>query len=573
MNKIQLYFRSIFGLQDGPNNFWEVNERKYRRLSLTLFLAMISIALGPVATTAILSYNNYLNLLQAEEKDQLQWRLEGSVKAFNSMINSLLAKIQYNAENSSYQELVDDNKLIQTFYRTKGQFPFVTDLGVIDQNGIQQGYSGPYELKGQDYSKEKWFREIFSNSPYMSSVYLGNREVEHFAIAVSKVNPANGKSWILRATVDAKALQGFVHTIKTNASEDLFLINNEGILQTNSLTLGKALTPYTYQTFLQETPTLSINNETFFHAIGKIEGTPWSLVLVEKRYLHHEKWVSFKRRLILLLICCSGISLIVVYFLVSTFRKKLRQTDEIQMNIIKEAEHTNKLASIGRLAAGVGHEINNPLAIINQKNGLAEDLLELSPNFEHKTTITNCLKSINQSIDRCKAITHRLLGFARRSEIVMEPVQLNDIIKEVLTFLDNTIIHNKIQMELRLEPDLPLVNGDHNQLQQVFLNIINNAIDAIGKNGDITILTCNIAGDIQVIIQDSGHGISEKNLAHIFEPFYTTKETGKGTGLGLSITYGLIKDMGGDISVKSQLGKGTAFTISLPMSKEKNDNE
>lgn len=526
MNKVQSYIRSIAGNSSKAGSFREANERKYRRLSVTLFLAMISIALGPVATTALLSYQNYLNLLQVEEIDQLQWRLEGAISSFNSMIDSLQAKIEYNAENNNYEELLDEDKLTYIFHRIKGQFPFVTDLGLIDQNGIQQTYSGPYDFKGQDYSEEEWFLNVFKNSLYVSSVYLGNRGVEHFAIAVSKISPQNKRSWVLRATIDAKALQRFVHTIKTSATEDLFLINDEGILQTDSLTFSKALTPYNYQKLLQETPTLSINGETFFHTIGKIEGTPWSLVLIEKRYIHHEKWVSFKRRLIFLLICCSGISLFVVYWLVSAFRKQLRKTDEIQMNIIKEAEHTNKLASIGRLAAGVGHEINNPLAIIDQKNGLAEDLLELSPDFEHKTTISNCLKSIERSISRCKTITHRLLGFARRSEVIMEPVQLNDIIKEVLTFLDNSIIHNKIQMELRLERDLPMVDGDRNQLQQVFLNIINNAIDAIGKNGDITILTSSLNGDIEVMIQDTGHGMSEEHLAHIFEPFYTTKETG-----------------------------------------------
>ena len=240
--------------------------------------------------------------------------------------------------------------------------------------------------------------------------------------------------------------------------------------------------------------------------------------------------------------------------------------------MLSEAEHTNKLASIGRLAAGVGHEINNPLAIIDQKTGLIEDLLLMSSaDFEHKETIQGCLKVINQSIERCKAITHRLLGFARRTDVRQEILQVNDVIKEVLTFLDNSMTFRKIAIKLQLDENLSPVTSDQLQLQQIFLNIINNAIDAIDKEGEITIMSHMLAGDVRVVIQDNGPGIAPEILPHIFEPFYTTKETGKGTGLGLSITYGLVKKLGGEITVHSRVGQGTAFTITIPLQSKKND--
>ncbi len=123
-------------------------------------------------------------------------------------------------------------------------------------------------------------------------------------------------------------------------------------------------------------------------------------------------------------------------------------------------------------------------------------------------------------------------------------------------------------MNFKLQEDLPLISSDHLQLQQVFLNIINNAIDAIGKDGLVTIMTHIVAGEVRVVIQDNGSGIDNDILPHIFEPFFTTKETGKGTGLGLSITYGLVKKLGGDITVRSHIGQGTAFTITLPIHSE-----
>ncbi len=246
----------------------------------------------------------------------------------------------------------------------------------------------------------------------------------------------------------------------------------------------------------------------------------------------------------------------------------IRKADEIQIGMMQEAEHKDKLASIGRLASGVAHEINNPLAIINQKTGLVEDILEFSSDFDQKPMILDSLKSINNSVERCKAITHRLLGFARRTEVLFEHLGVNETIKEVLQFLENSMMYNRIKLDLKLQDDLPQIYSDRLQLQQIFLNIINNAIDAIGKDGTISIITNLIAGEVRVVIQDDGGGISEDLLPRIFEPFFTTKETGKGTGLGLSITYGLIKKLGGDITVRSNVGKGTAFTITLPIDME-----
>lgn len=217
----------------------------------------------------------------------------------------------------------------------------------------------------------------------------------------------------------------------------------------------------------------------------------------------------------------------------------------------------------------MAHEINNPLAIINQKTGLVEDILNITPDFDHKHTVLESLKSIDNSVERCKAITHRLLGFARRTEVLYQHIDVNETIREVLKFLEKEMMYSRIELDLQLQDNLPNIYSDRLQIQQVLLNIINNAIDAIGKDGTISIISNLIAGEVRIVIQDDGSGIPEDMLSQIFEPFFTTKETGKGTGLGLSITYGLVKKLGGDITVRSNVGKGTAFTITLPVKVEK----
>ncbi len=549
-----------------------LHQRSYSQFRLLLFLVMIAIAMGPVIMTAGLGYYNYKDLLQKEERGQLEARLTGSSHAIEALIDSLKSVVVFVARKNRYVELTTGKNLEELFARIKRQYEYFADLGVINESGIQQTYWGPYDLEGTDYSKEEWFKEVIDKGVYISHVYTGYRHVPHFAIAVANHDPTTKKTWVLRATIDAVTLQNFVNTIKTNASDDLFLVDDAGYLQTSSENYGQSLTQLVADIKPGLQQGVSKEGENIFYAMGKIKNTPWSVILVEKRYVHHQDWVTFRSRLLIIVIACLVINLLVVYGLVTMLTNLIRKADEMQLTMLQEAEHTDKLASIGRLAAGVGHEINNPLAIINQKTGLAEDLILISPDFEHKKAIEGCLKVIDQSVERCKAITHRLLGFARRADVHDEVLQVNDVIKEVMQFLENSLMHSRIRLELQLQEDLPLITSDHLQLQQIFLNIINNAIDAIGKDGLVNIMTHLVAGEVRVVIQDNGSGIDSEILPHIFEPFFTTKETGKGTGLGLSITYGLVKKLGGDITVRSHVGQGTAFTITLPIHSEEHDN-
>jgi two-component system NtrC family sensor kinase len=230
---------------------------------------------------------------------------------------------------------------------------------------------------------------------------------------------------------------------------------------------------------------------------------------------------------------------------------------------------TEKFAVIGKFAAGVAHEINNPLAIINEKAGLMKDIIELSEDFPNKDKFLGLLDAVFNSVNRCRVITHRLLGFARRTDIIPEAIDINNLIKEVLKFLEKEILFKGIRLESNLRRDLPELETDRIQLQQVFLNIIKNAIDAVEEGGFIRIST-DIKDDniVRVSIKDNGHGIPKEILKHIFEPFFTTKEKGKGTGLGLSITYGIIKRLGGNIFVESEVNKGTTFTVEIPIKTE-----
>jgi len=245
----------------------------------------------------------------------------------------------------------------------------------------------------------------------------------------------------------------------------------------------------------------------------------------------------------------------------SSLELAIKNLHEKQEQLI-EAE---KLASIGTLAAGVAHEINNPLAIINEKAGLIQDFLGSAGPFSGKERVLSLLEGVGQSVKRCSTITHRLLGFARRMDVVPESLDLDDTLREVLDFLDSEILFKDIHVERTSNALFP-ITSDREQLQQVFLNIIKNAVDATDRGGHIWISTAPFENRaVLVSIRDDGPGISKERLRRIFEPFFTTKDRTKGTGLGLSVSYGLMRKLGGTIRVESEVGVGTTFTVEVPV--------
>lgn len=236
----------------------------------------------------------------------------------------------------------------------------------------------------------------------------------------------------------------------------------------------------------------------------------------------------------------------------------------------EELEHSERLAAIGRIAAGITHEINNPLAIINESANWTVEVLEdihclsLEERNELQTTVTNIIEQTK----RCQAITRGLLGFARKSETAAVPVDLHKLLENTLFLLSYEVKYLPIRFEKRFAPNLPEIISDPQLLEQVFVNLLTNAIQAIkeksSKDGQISLTTESDENTVSIHVEDNGVGIAENKINKIFDIFYTSKPTGKGTGLGLALCNDIIKKLGGIITVKSQVGKGTVFTVRLP---------
>src|SRR3989339_865306 len=250
----------------------------------------------------------------------------------------------------------------------------------------------------------------------------------------------------------------------------------------------------------------------------------------------------------------------------STLEKKVNEKTEEIREAQAQLVHSEKLASLGRMAAGVAHEINSPLT------GIVTFAHLLQKKFDAGKQEREDIDVIIDQANRCSNIIKGLLEFARASTADKTAVNINDILNSSLNIVRNKADFFNVKIVTNYEEQLYCVKADTSQLQQVFLNMIVNAGDAMDGKGTITVSTKNITengGDfIEIEFRDTGSGITDKNLVKIFEPFFTPKPVGKGPGLGLAVSYGIIQEHGGNIFVKTKLGKGTSFFIKLPANKE-----
>jgi len=222
-----------------------------------------------------------------------------------------------------------------------------------------------------------------------------------------------------------------------------------------------------------------------------------------------------------------------------------------------------KLAAVGEMAAGIAHELNNPLTSVT---GFAELLLN---DMEDGSASRADLELVLHEARRARDVVRRLLDFARQSESTRARVSINEIVDDVVALTRHLVHTGGVQLQLRLSENLPWVSVDQNQMKQVLLNLVHNALQAMPNGGEMEISTGVLTRDhrewVTVSVRDTGVGIPPDVQARIFEPFYTTKGKQGGTGLGLSVTYGIVTDHGGQIDVESQPGQGSCFSVRLPL--------
>ena len=450
------------------------------------------------------------------------------------------------------------------------------DLGLVDDSGHQIAYAGPYELEEADYSQAQWLRKALDNKTTISDVFLGKRGFPHFIVTVRILH--NNQTWVLRSTIDFEAFTNLVQNMRIGQTGFAFIMNKEGELQTQA----PKETMFDTHTYLQlaegvQDDVLVTSNRIEGHgqcmlAIAPLKNGQWLFAYQQQA---SEIFAGLNKALLLamiiVLIGILGITLTGVILssrMISRIQTINAEKEAMNLQVIQ----AGKMAAVGELAAGIAHEINNPVAIMVEEAGWVEDLLEddkLS-NSENAQEIKRALHEITIQGQRSKDITHKLLSFARKTDSRVQEVDVAELIEEILGVSRQRAKFCSVTVHTQIQPDLPPVQASPTEMQQVLLNLINNAIDAMEgmQEGELTIRAEHRDHKVVVEMEDTGLGIPQKDQERIFEPFYTTKAVGKGTGLGLSICYGIVEKMGGHIRIKSRLGAGSTFILELPVAED-----
>lgn len=539
-------------------------------------MVIITVSFAPlVLITGLIGYYFHTSY-QSKVLDHLVELVEKHKQSIDAFLYERLSGIALIARTFDFEQLSNETFLREKLSILREEYGGIfVDLGFVSDQGIQIAYAGPFELRRAMYSDAEWFKKAMQSHVFISDVFTGLRGMPHFIVAVKRTY--GSREWLLRATVDFVAFNSLVESTKMGTTGSAFILNRAGEFQTRPRTealvqrerlldlMSKRPLEERVAAFQQKDP----SGKNFLYVLTPLKNGEWILVYQQDEDDAYADLYR-ARRWAFLIVLLGGLGIVATSAALSRrMVHRIERADREKEMMNEQVIEAGKLASVGELAAGIAHEINNPVAIMVEEAGWIEDLLE-----DQETSATANVDELRRAVRqiqtqgrRCKEITHKLLSFARKTDPKLKEVQLNDLVREMVALCEQRARFGNVRVELHLDPGLPAVCASPSEMQQVLLNLINNALDAMEKTGGKIEITTRLDGARVVVdVADTGPGIPRANLGRIFDPFFTTKPVGKGTGLGLSICYGIIHKMGGDISVQSAVGMGTVFHIRLPIS-------
>ncbi|SDK85873.1 His Kinase A (phospho-acceptor) domain-containing protein [Maridesulfovibrio ferrireducens] len=559
--------------------FWNADKKSagpykslfdYQRIWRLCFVILVVVSLVPLFILAFIDFNVTRVAINSENMLRGARTTSNTRRAVAYFLEERKSALQLIVQLDDFRSFQRKERLAEMLRALKNSFGGFIDLGIIDEDGKQLAYVGPYNLEGKDYKGQAWFKQATDQGTYISDVFLGFRDSPHLVIAVKHYTD-NEHYKIYRATLDTTQFNGILSSLDLSEGADAFLVNNAGIMQTPSKWNGDVFSKISFslpeKSFRTKVEEIQIKKDLpAIVGYAYIEGTPFILMVVKPEAELMGAWQGSRDTLTWISTISVAVILLVMWAVASYMVERIYMADMTRSKLLQQMEHHNRMASIGRLAAGVAHEINNPLAIINEKAGLLKDLFTFNKAYEVDARVLGLLDSVIGSVERCGRITKRLLGFSRQDDVELRPVYPKTIVETVLSFLNKEAEYRSINVSVDVESGIYEIVTDRGKLEQVLLNLISNAFQAMKDGGALQVKVARADNNrINFSVKDDGCGIPATDLKRIFEPFYSTKKQTGGTGLGLSITYGLVQDLGGLMVVESELGMGTEFRFSLPV--------
>jgi two-component system, NtrC family, sensor kinase len=554
----------------------EQAEAYYKSLTRKIvFLVVVASAVPLVLISATIRY-----YFQASYQDKVREHLQVLVKKYrqniDTFLNDKMADIGQLAMSFPFEQLNDSGFLSERLSTLRAMYgrSFV-DLGVVDARGVQTAYAGPFKLEHADYSQAQWFKDAMEHHEYVSDVFPGLRGIPHFIVTIRQQH--QGAYWILRATVDFEAFNSLVENIRIGSTGFAFILNKKGEFQTKPRSesvasrepfLSFLATRQEVKDEVEVTERPDESGSDYIYVMSPLKNGDW-LLGYQQSAADAYSAVYAARRFAIIIFVVGVLGMAAVAVLLSNrIVKHIARADREKEMMQEKVIEAGKLVSVGELAAGIAHEINNPVAVMVEEAGWIQDLLEEEDlkACQNLDEFKRALNQIRTQGNRCKQITHKLLSFARKTDPRPAEVQVNDLIEEVIALCQQRARYGNVKIVANLAKDLPTATISPTEVQQVLINMVNNGLDAIDeKGGEVVISTKFVDDGIVIDVADNGPGIPEAILPRIFDPFFTTKPVGKGTGLGLSICYGIISKIGGSITVNSATGIGTTFHIQIPV--------
>ena len=545
-----------------------------------VFLGIVFVPLVPYLMALIIAYILFFNSLSDKSHSAMRRIVQYQAQFIDRYLEERRNDLAFILQSFSRDELSDPEilkKLLQEMQREAGAF---VDLGLIDASGQHLAYSGPHKLLDKNYAESEWFLATRKHGEYVSDVFLGFRGLPHFVVtkASGGENPV-----ILRATIDSDAFSKMVESVQVGETGEAFLLNNQGQYQTRhkgkwelldtAPDVGSYAGPvYGVQTFLMN----SSKGKSYLSAITSVNNGRWKLVAQQ------ETGDAFRdiytAAVYILAISALGglITISLAFFASGRIGITLLEIDGEKDHLRDRLYRSVRLAELGEMTASFAHEINNPLQIMKSELTLLglvlEDAEKVSAPLEGKLKeeVHDNLDQVMLQINRCSEITSSILRFGRKEPAAETRIDLNDLVRDIGAMVAKKAETRGIDFQRIVKPGTPLILGDASKLQQIFVNLLNNAIYAIverhGNSGGKLEFTAESGGSgwALVKIRDNGIGIPKEVLSNIYTPFFTTKPPEKGTGLGLAVCYGLVESMGGNIDVHTREGEGTVFSVMLP---------